>query len=119
MRPSGTNVRSPPGSQRTATVRERERPARWDVQRGLVRADRAHLVRDDAAWKLVSEVERLDVSSVVERVQSGTHAAHGDSEALDELPARAVVVPVGQDDVRRRPVLGEPVEPVRQARSGR
>ena len=70
------------------------------------------LVRDDPSGQLVAEVERLDRLAARELVQAGTHAPDAHAEPLDELAGRAVVVAVRQQDVSRRPVLREPLDPV-------
>jgi hypothetical protein len=69
-------------------------------------------VDDDAPRELVSEVEGLHGFALLELVQAVPDTADGRIEALDELPARAVVVAVGQEDLLGWAVLGEPVEPV-------
>ena len=66
---------------------------------------------DDSAWKLVPEVEGLHWLAVFELVQALPDTADGRAEALHELPARAVVVAVREQDLVGRPMLGEPVEP--------
>src|SRR6188472_3671184 len=65
---------------------------------------------DDAPRKLVPEVEGLHGRAALELVHALTDAADGRVEALHEVPARAVVVAVREQDLARRPVLGEPVE---------
>ena len=73
---------------------------RRDVERGLVGAQAAHLVRRDrAAGERLAEVVGLDRAVVREVVHPGPRRAHGGAEALCGLEAVAHVVAAGEEDV--------------------
>jgi hypothetical protein len=79
------------------------------VERGLVGADCPHLVGNDAARKLVAEVERRDRAATFELVQAATHAMDFAAEALAQPPGVAVVMAIGHQHVLRCAVLLEPL----------
>jgi hypothetical protein len=68
-------------------------------------------MHDDASPQLVAHVERLDPLAVCELVNALACAAYRDAEALDELAARAEVVPVRQQTSVGCPCSTRPVEP--------
>ena len=87
-------------------VRHRQRRHLRDVERGLVRGDRVHLVdAHRAAGDGLPEVVGLHGVAVVELVHARARRAHGDVVALRELAAVAPVVAVGEEDVPRRAEL--------------
>ena len=115
MSQSGTKVSpSTPGQRTTPSA---QASARWagDVQRGLVGADRADLVDDDPAGKLVPELKRRHRPPALQLVQAVGDAVHLAAEGLPQPPGVAVVVAIGQHDVPGAAVaLGEPVRSVRR-----
>ena len=84
------------------------------LQSALVRADRVHLVGDDAARQLVLELERLDRATSLELVEPVADAVHRAAEGFAQLPRVAVVVAVREQQVLRPAVLFEPPEPLRR-----
>ena len=85
-------------------VGKRERALGREPDRGLLRADRIHLVCDGPARKLVAERERQHLLAVCELVHARLVAVHGRLEQQLDLRRMAVVMPVGQD---HRPGLPE------------
>src|SRR5437870_13295642 len=64
------------------------------VERALIGAERADLVRDDTAGELVSGVVRFDGLTRRELVHAGARSAHAASKRLDEAVAVAVMMAV-------------------------
>ena len=98
-------------------VGERQQAAAGgDVQRGVVGADRVHLVRDDPGRDLVADEEPLDVGAVRELVQPRGVAVDAQPNSRIERLAVAQVVAVGEDDPLRDAgrVGAEPPEPLRR-----
>ena len=78
-------------------ARERARRVR-DVQRALVRADRADLLHDDPGRDLVAGAEALDGRAALELVQPVLVAVDAAPERLDERGGLAVVVTDREQD---------------------
>ena len=106
MRMSGTNPSSAARGHADEAVGECERALGREPDRGLLRADRVHLVGDGPARKLVAERERHDALAVRELVHARLVAVHRRVEQQLDLRRVAVVVAVGQDHRAR---LAEPL----------
>jgi hypothetical protein len=111
MSSSGTNRSGPSSGQRT--IPSAQASARC-AKGALVRADRVHLVRDDAARQLVVELERLDRAASLELVEPVADAVHRAAEGVVELPRVAVVVAVREQEVSGAAVRLEPAEALRR-----
>ena len=83
-------------------VGEDDRAAAGELQRGVVRADRAHLASHGPARELVAYVEALDAAAAGELVQAGPVAVHRTAVALDEAVRPPVVVAIGEKNRRGR-----------------
>jgi hypothetical protein len=84
------------------------------VKGTLVRANRVHLEGDDAAWKLVVELERLDRAASLEFVEPVADAVHRAAKSVAQLPRVAVVVAVREQEVLGPDLLLEPPEALRR-----
>ena len=92
-------------------VSDGERSVGRDMQRGLVGADGADLMGDDAAGQLVAERKRGDRAARLELVDPGLRTMDRAVERLLQTPRVAVVVAVGQHDMFRLCPL-EPPDPL-------